>query len=122
LSKKQELVSLLTTESEYIAATYSIKEALWLQSLLEDIFTPVQEPTTLFSDNQSMIALMKDHCYHAQTKHINVCYYFIHWVIEKGSLCLIYCPTADMIANMLTKALPSAKVKHFAGCLRLSTI
>ena len=30
-SKKQELVTLSTTESEYVAATYAAKEALWLQ-------------------------------------------------------------------------------------------
>jgi hypothetical protein len=28
--KKQEIVSLSTTKSEYIAATYATKEALWL--------------------------------------------------------------------------------------------
>jgi len=76
-SKKQELVSLSTTESQYVAATHSMKEALWLQSLLEDAFAPIQKPTILFSDNQSMIALMKDHCYHMQTKHIDVRYHFI---------------------------------------------
>lgn len=46
-------VYLSTTESEYVAATHGMKEALWLRSLLEDIFPPpVQEPTILFSDNQ----------------------------------------------------------------------
>ena len=30
-SKKQELVTLSTTESEYVAATYAAKEALWAQ-------------------------------------------------------------------------------------------
>jgi hypothetical protein len=38
--KKQEIVSLLTTESEYIAATHAAKEALWLRSLLSQIFQP----------------------------------------------------------------------------------
>ena len=76
-SKKQELVSLSTTESEYVAATHSIKEALWLCSLLGNVFAPVQGPTMLFSDNQSAIALTKDHQYHPKTKHIDVHYHFI---------------------------------------------
>jgi hypothetical protein len=71
-SKKQELVSLSTTESEYIVATHGMKEVLWLQSLLEDTFAPVQKPTTLFLDNQSTITLTKDHRYHVRTKHIDV--------------------------------------------------
>ena len=32
---------------------------------------------------------------------------------------LVYCPTDDMVADVLTKALPSPKVKHFAACLGL---
>jgi hypothetical protein len=74
---------------------------------------------TLFSDNQSAIALSQDHQYHACTKHIDIHFYFIRWIIEQGSLQLIYCPTDDMIADTLTKALPSAKVKHFASQLGL---
>jgi len=115
-------VSLSTTESEYVATTHGMKEVLWLCSLLSDIFAPVQGPTTLFSDNQSVITLTKDHQYHPQTKHINIHYHFIHWVIEKGSLQLVYCPTADMVTDVLTKVLPSAKVKHFAVCLGLCCV
>ena len=113
-SKKQEIVSLSTMESEYVAATHAAKEALWLQSLIRELFAPFDEPTMLFSDNQSAIALMKDHQYHARTKHIDIHFHFIRWVVENGNICLIYCPTADMVADTLTKALPSPKVKHFA--------
>ena len=113
-SKKQEIISFLTTESEYVAATHAAKEALWLRSLIGELFAPFEEPTTLFSDNQSAIALTKDHQYHACTKHIDIHFHFIRWVVENRKICLIYCPTADMVADTLTKALPSPKVKHFA--------
>ncbi len=33
-SKHQELISLLTTEFEYVAITHTTKEALWLRSLI----------------------------------------------------------------------------------------
>src|SRR5713226_7491374 len=118
-SKRQEIVSLSTTESEYVATTHGMKEALWLCSLLSEAFGSLTAVTTLFSDNQAAIALTRDHQYHARTKHIDVQYHFIQWVIEQGSLRLIYCPTDDMVAGSLTKALPSAKVKHFATGLGL---
>jgi hypothetical protein len=60
-SKRQEIVSLSTTESEYIAATHGMKEALWLRSLISELYGPISEATTLFSDNQAAIALTKDH-------------------------------------------------------------
>ena len=118
-SKRQEIVSLSTTESEYVAATHGGKEALWLHSLISEVFGNITSPTTLFSDNQAAIALTRDHQYHPRTKHIDVRYHWIHWVVEKGSIRLVYCPTDDMVADALTKALPSAKVKHFAASLGL---
>jgi len=118
-TKRQEIVSLSTTESEYIAATHAAKEALWLRSLIAQLFKPFDHVTTLFSDNQSAIALAKDHQYHARTKHIDVRFHFIRWIIEDGKIRLIYCPTDDMVADTLTKALPSPKVKHFASELGL---
>jgi hypothetical protein len=60
-SKCQEIVSLSTTKSEYVAATHGMKEAIWLCSLLSEIFEPIKHPTTLFSDNQAAIALTRDH-------------------------------------------------------------
>src|SRR6266511_3471556 len=59
-AKCQEIVSLSTTESEYIAATSAAKEALWLRSLISQLFGTPPDMTTLFSDNQSAIALKKD--------------------------------------------------------------
>ena len=119
-AKRQEIVSLSTTESEYIAATHASKEALWLRSLIQQLFDIKLSPTTLYSDNQSAIALTKDHQYHARTKHIDIRYHFIRWIVEQGSIRLIYCPTDDMVADSLTKALPSAKVKYFAAELGLA--
>lgn len=120
-TKRQEIVSLSTTESEYVAATHGAKEALWIRSLLAQLFSPVAGPTVLFSDNQSAIALASDHQYHARTKHIDVRFHFIRWVVEEGRIRLVYCPTDEMVADALTKALPSAKVKHFASALGLRT-
>ena len=114
-SKRQEIVSLSTTESKYVAATHGMKEVLWLRSLLSKVFGTITAPTTLFSDNQAAIALTRDHQYHSRMKHIDVQYHFI----RQGSLHLIYCPTNDMVADALTKALPSVKVKHFAAGLGL---
>jgi len=121
-SKKQELVTLSTTEAEYIAATHAAKEGIWLRRLVKEVFHPLAHPTPLHSDSQSAIALTKDGSYHARTKHIDIRYHFIRFVVDNGSLRLLYCPTEDMVADTLTKALPSVKAKHFAASLGLCSI
>src|SRR6202522_3641353 len=46
-SKKQDLVTLSTTEAEYVAANHAAKEAIWLRHLIGEIFRPLTMPTTL---------------------------------------------------------------------------
>ena len=58
-TKCQEIISLSTTESEYVAATYAAKEGLWLQSIILQVFNLDLSATMLFCDNQSAIALAK---------------------------------------------------------------
>jgi hypothetical protein len=92
-SKKQELVTLSTAESEYVAATHAAKEALWLRQIVNEVFEPINKPTILHSDSQLAIAFTKDGSYHARTKHIDIRYHFIRSVVQNGSINPIYCPT-----------------------------
>ena len=119
-AKRQEIIALSTTEAEYVAITHAAKEALWLRALLSQLFDLDLDSTTLFSDNKSAIELTKDHQYHARTKHIDIRFHFIRYIVENGSIRLVYCPTDDMVADTLTKALPSTKAKHFASQFGLS--
>ena len=121
-SKKQELVTLSTAEAEYVAQTHAAKEAMWLRGLLTELFGSLDGPTTLFSDSKSAIAFAQDSHYHAHTKHIDIWYHFIRYIIEAGNIKLVYCPTDDMIADTLMKVLPSGKAKHFVSALGLSTV
>jgi transposase InsO family protein len=113
-SKKQELVTLSTAEAEYVAATHAAKECIWLRRLTGDILPPTAEPMTLHCDNQAAIKLAQDDNYHARTKHIDIRYNFIRDVVKRGHIELQYCPTDDMTADILTKALPRWKVSQHA--------
>ena len=73
----------------------------------------------LYSDSQSAISLTKDGLYHTWTKHIDIWYHSIHFIVQNGTINLIYCPTEDMTANILTKALPNSKANHFSRSLGL---
>ena len=71
-SEKQGLVTLSTAESEYITTMYAAKEVLWLRQFISEVFQPLKNLITLYSDSQSAIALTKDGSYHARTKHIDI--------------------------------------------------
>ena len=112
---------LVHDRSEYIALTHAAKEAVWLLQLIREVFSIDIKQAVLYSDNQGALALTKDNSYHARTKHIDIRYHFIRWLSEQGKIKLVYCPTGQMIADALTKPLPSLKVKHFATALGLRT-
>ena len=95
---------------------------MWLCRLVGEIFSLLEEPTTLHGDNKSAIALAHGGQYHARTKHIDIRYHYIRYIIEAGTIKLIYCPTDQQMADILTKALPSMKVKHFAQGMGLSMV
>ena len=123
-SKQQEIVLLLTTESKYIALTHTTKEAVWICQLIDQLFSCIVKArcVLVYCNNKSAIALTKDYQYHARTKHIDIQYHFICWLCKNNTIRIIYCPTGEMVADILTKALPSLKVKHFAKELGLCMI
>jgi hypothetical protein len=83
-SKKQNIIVLLSTEAEYIVETHAAKEAIWLQTFVNEVVGTDKNPLTVMADNQGVIALAKDNKFHSQTKHINLRYHFVHEAVEKG--------------------------------------
>ena len=118
-SKKQEIVTLSTAKSEDVAATHASKEAICLRRFIGEVFQPLTNPIPLYSDSQGAIALTRDRSYHARTKHIDIRYHFIRFVVNNRTINLIYCPTDDKVTETLTKVLPNIKAKHFTFTLGL---
>ncbi|KAG8480350.1 hypothetical protein CXB51_024735 [Gossypium anomalum] len=56
-SKKQSIVTLSTTEAEFVAATACAYQAIWLRKILEELKFKRMGATTIFYDNNSTIRL-----------------------------------------------------------------
>ena len=110
-----------TAEAEYVTATHATKEAIWLREFISKVYKP-QGLMTLHSDSQSTIALARNEQFHARTKHMDIRFHFIHYVIEASKITINFCPTDNMVADTSTKALPSAKAKHFTSALGLRKV
>jgi hypothetical protein len=102
-AKRQNIVALSSCEAELIALTDAVKEAMWLQKLLE-LFN-IQQPLRIYEDNQSTIKIAENAVFSDRTKHLQVRFQFIKELIEQKRLEIVYCPTKDMTADILTKHL-----------------
>ena len=92
-----------------MSASSAAREAAFLKQMLREL-EHEQRSVTLYCDNQSCIALSNNPAHHQRTKHIDVQHHFIREKVEKGDIVLMYVPTGDMVADVLTKSLP--RVKH----------
>jgi len=74
---------LSTTEAEYVAATETCNELIWLKEFLKEL-RKEQEAPSLHSDIQSAIDLANNLIYHDRTKHIDVRCHFIRKLLKDG--------------------------------------
>lgn len=112
-SKKQATVALSSSEAEYIASTSAACEAVWLRRILKDLQQDAEDPTTIYCDNMSAIAMTKNPVFHSRTKHIEIRHHFIRELVEKQEIVLQFCKTGEQLADIFTKALPTDKFFHF---------
>jgi len=113
-SSGQKSVALSTTEAELMAACEGAKEISWERSFLNELGLELKEPTTLFEDNKGCIHLSKHDTFSGATKHIDLRYHYLNECIEDGKINVQHLSTIEMIADVLTKPLPSARFKKLA--------
>ena len=118
-SKKQHIIALSSTESEYIAQTHAAKEAIWIWSFMLEIQGDQAGPIDLLCNNQGVIALAKDNKFHARTKHINLRHHFIREAVEEEKIKVTYIPTNENVVDIFTKVLARPKYVAFIEKLGL---
>ena len=90
-SKKQPIVSISSAEAKYVAATSASCQAVWLRRILKYMAHTENEPTPIFWDNTSTIALSKNHVFHKKSKHIDTRFHFIRELVNNGDIALQLC-------------------------------
>ncbi|XP_051135426.1 uncharacterized mitochondrial protein AtMg00810-like [Andrographis paniculata] len=104
-SKKQPIVVLSTTESEYIAASLAGSQIVWLRGILESLSFKEHALTTLFCDNKSTISVSKDPVFHGRSTHLRLRFHFLRDLVNEGDIDITYCPSEKQLADIFTKPL-----------------
>ncbi|XRB10635.1 retrovirus-related Pol polyprotein from transposon [Pseudoscourfieldia marina] len=98
----QTTVALSTVESEVMALTEAIKEAIYIRRLLES--QAAQEgPTIIYTDSTGAEALVDHPTSHRRTKHIEIRREFIKFHIGHETVKIERVSTKDQLADIMTK-------------------
>ncbi|KAL0355417.1 UNVERIFIED_CONTAM: Retrovirus-related Pol polyprotein from transposon TNT 1-94 [Sesamum radiatum] len=111
-SFKQDTRADSTTEAEYIAATETTKEAVWMENYIQEwgVVPSIAEPVVIFCDNNGAIELAKAPRSHHRSKHILRHYHLLRDMVGKGDVRM---DRAKNMADPLTKGVTYCSCSAF---------
>ncbi|XP_048615912.1 secreted RxLR effector protein 161-like [Brassica napus] len=121
-SRKQPIVTLSSTEAEYVAGDTSACQAIWMMRILEEISHDQAEEIVLLCDNTSTIKLSKNAVMHGRSKHIRVRYHFLRDLSKQGIIKLVCCPTEMQLADVMTKSLKLASFQKIRAAFGMGIL
>jgi hypothetical protein len=106
----EKSVALSSTAAEYMALSDASREVLVLRSFLSALSAPQDLSTILFEDNMAAITIAEGEGQPQRTRHVDIRYHFVKELVLRGDVEIVYIPTAEQLADGLTKGLD--KIKH----------
>ncbi|SGZ26794.1 BQ5605_C025g09958 [Microbotryum silenes-dioicae] len=104
-SKRQTRVADSTTDAEYLALSHAGKEAIYLTQLLSELHVRPVDAAHIFTDNEAAAAVAHDPVRTSGTRHIRLREHFVRDMVNQGDISLSHVGTANMVADLFTKAL-----------------
>jgi hypothetical protein len=104
-SKRQQSIALSSTEAEITAASRAALEIMFVRGILRDLGVDVSEPTALFVDNRSAIALAQDRRSCHRSRHILRRFLKVREFVAEGHIRVEYVNTQTNAADIFTKSL-----------------
>jgi len=105
-SRRRDIVSLSTSEAEYVAASQAGQEAIYLRETLTDFGVSHTQATLLYADNTACVTMSENPVRRKFSRHIDICKHYVRELVLAGFLKLVTLRTHKMVATVLTKSLP----------------
>jgi len=106
-SRRQDNVSLSTSEAEFVATSLAGQEAIYLRKTLTDFEVSHTKATFLYEENLACVAMSENPVRRKFSRHIDIRKYYRRELVLNGFLKLMPLRTHKMVADALTKSLPS---------------
>ena len=117
ISLKQPVVAKSTGESELISASTVGDFLLWAIEFMEELGFK-QSRVKFFQDNQTAILnATRGYGSFKRSKHIKVRFFWLKFLVEDGTIEMVYVPTDELVADVLTKPMGGSKFKYLRAKL-----
>jgi hypothetical protein len=112
-SNKQKLNTRSSTESELIAVDDVLPTVQWMMKFMEEQGYHLK--TLIKEDNRSTMLLMKNGRLSSgkRTKHLDIRYFYVKDLIDRGILSIEHCASEEMIADFFTKPIQGTRFQFF---------
>jgi hypothetical protein len=111
--KKMSCVPLSTGEGELVAGSHAGRIMVYETAVREAMGAPLALPRILQQDSTAAIAMENNYMSTSMTKHIRVKYLFLRDLVLRKEVNVVYCPTAELLADFFTKPLDRVTFLYF---------
>ena len=107
-----------------MASSEAGRHASWLSVFLQELGVTAQanESIKICINKTAAMQFAYDPKFHGRGKHIRMRYHFIRGLVKDKEVILLYIPSAEMLANPLTKPLSRNVFESHVRCKRLCRI
>jgi hypothetical protein len=101
-----DLILVCNNKDKFLQVKEELSRKFEMKDLGDLGYIKEKKAMVIRCDNQGAISLKNNPMQHAQTKHIDVQHHFVRERVENGEVTFEYCSIENMVADVLTKALP----------------
>ena len=114
---KQNNVTCSSCESEVMANKTCCQQGIWLRGMYKDLGFNFSKPTKILQDNQAAIATCTGDGHHKHSRHFRVACHYLRELVDRRIFTLQWVKSADMYADVMTKALMEIPHKYHEATL-----
>jgi hypothetical protein len=122
VSKQQSIVTLSTTEAEFVNMSAAGRDMVWVKTLLHDMNIPMTKIPMIGTDSRNALIAAQSDKINLSTRHTDVRYKWVKERVRNGELTLRWIETSQMKADGLTKPLSSNKHAQFVRLIGLTEV